>query len=544
MLGRAITITPTFGRISQISPPGGLASIVYTYPSGQLNTVTRGDQTTRYTYDRATQLLTTIQDPRGYQTSFFYEPSAACKNRISRIEYPNLDPDQVDRYVYDTCANGVPNSGSARVMDPNLHWTTYNWDTTQPNPLPTMITDALNRQTILKYGRYTFDVSSISTMSTANPTNPLRTKTWVYDDGEVDGALQEFHNSFDGQDIVTKYYYENDRPPCINPLKLDCQFNRFLPTYVVNPEGVGTVFDYDDSGNLVGAQTGAGHWILTPRNYPNGTVRAIQRPRGETDFEYDYDGGGNLTKIKVTDPLERVSETTYDSVGRPIETTTASGKQVTFRFDSLSRLTRVTYQDGRVDLAYDANNNLVSMQDSRTGLITTFTYDPRNRLVQKSSPLDTITYTYDGVGNLTSKTDAGGTVSYDYDPVNQLTTVNDHGALVTYSICPTLDKCLEPRDENNRSHKVTYPGGMTISRDWDDGGRIKRILAQAPASEFSSGTLVDLRYEYEPNSNLLHQFTDTDGTSAEYSYDLLNQLTGETRKAGNGVTVSYRFMDL
>jgi YD repeat-containing protein len=77
---------------------------------------------------------------------------------------------------------------------------------------------------------------------------------------------------------------------------------------------------------------------------------------------------------------------TFDSVGRPIETTSAAGKQTKFRFDSLSRLTKVTYQDGKVDLEYDRNNNLVSMHD-KTGT-TTFTYDPRNRLIEKSSPLE------------------------------------------------------------------------------------------------------------------------------------------------------------
>jgi RHS repeat-associated protein len=152
-----------------------------------------------------------------------------------------------------------------------------------------------------------------------------------------------------------------------------------------------------------------------------------------------------------------------------------------------------------------------------------FGYDHRNRLIEKSSPLGKVTYTYDGVGNLKSKTDAGGTVSYEYDEVNQLRTINDHGALVTY----------DPRDENNRSHKVTYPGGdMTISRDWDFGGRIKSILAKS-----SAGTIADLKYEYEPGSNLLHTFTDSDGTIAEYSYYLLNQLTGEIRRTADGRSV-------
>jgi hypothetical protein len=190
------------------------SSIVYDYPSGQLSTVTRADQITRYTYDRTTQLLSTIQDPRHYLTRFTYETAAPCKNRIHYIEYPTQDPDKVDRYVYETCANGVPNQNHASVKDPNQHLTSYSWNDFDPGP--TTITDALGRVTKLEYGQYNFDISTIKkmSMSEANKEQPVRTKKWSYDEGDFEGTLQEAHDSFDGQDIVTKYHYSDDGPPC------------------------------------------------------------------------------------------------------------------------------------------------------------------------------------------------------------------------------------------------------------------------------------------------------------------------------------------
>jgi YD repeat-containing protein len=384
-LNRTVTITSTFGRITKISPAGGLASIVYTYPSGQLTTVTRGDERptiyryTTYSYDRPTSLLSGIQDPSGYLTTFTYELSTACKNRIHDIFYATQDPDKGDRYVYETCTNGVPNYGHTSSRDPNYNVTTYTWDPTN-DPGPTTITDARGRVTELKYGDYNFDISTIKKISTANNNEAVRTKTWVYDNtsflgNDVDGTVQEFHDTFDDQDIVSRYYYTDDRPPCSDSqtrtspptlLDLTCHLNRFLPTYVVNPEGVGIVFGYDEKGNLEGAQVGA-DLVLTPHN-SDGTLKAIKRPRGETHFAYEYDGSKNLTKVTVTDPLGRSSETTYDSVGRPKETTSAARKQTTFRFDSLSRLRRVTYEDGRVELGYDTNSNLAWTDDTRTGL--------------------------------------------------------------------------------------------------------------------------------------------------------------------------------
>jgi len=96
--------------------------------------------------------------------------------------------------------------------------------------------------------------------------------------------------------------------------------------------------------------------------------------------------------------------------------------------------------------------------------------------------------------------------------------LTDHGAIITY----------DDYDENNRPRIVSYPNGMTINLDWDGAGRVRRIQAVTPAS----GPLVDLRYQYVPGSNLLHCFTDTDGTIAVYSYDVLNQLTAEDRHTG------------
>jgi RHS repeat-associated protein len=524
---RTIGITTNW-NVLQISPPGGLASIVYTYNAfGQLSTVTRAHRTTTYSYDSTTRLLTSIQDPRGFLTKFTYEAAAACKNRIAKIEYarePGPAPTTFDKYTYATCDNGVPNYGHSSVTDPNLHTTSYSWS---PNddPGPTTITDHLGRQTTLTYDNFYWDVTSV--------TNPLQTMS-RNNDGDFWGRVQQLDHHFDGQDLVTTYQYDVPPPDCKNPVLswASCALNSFLPTYVVNPEGEGTSFGYDERGNLIGAQRDAGHWVETPRN-ADGTVSAIKRPRGVTTFGYEYDPSGHLLKkITVTDPLGRVSETTYDSVGRPLETTSASGNQTTYEFSSLGLLRRVYYQDGAtVQFQYDANGNL-SMMTERNGT-TTFAYNHRNQVTQKSSPTGTVSYDYDGVGNLIRKTDAGGTVTYTYDAVNQLMTLNDHGSLVTYSTD------TEPRDDNNKSHKVTYgtsPYWMTINRDWDGAGRVKRILAQAP----TSGTLVDLRYEYEPGSNLLQRFTDTDGTIAEYSYDALNQLTGETKRTADGRNAGQR----
>jgi YD repeat-containing protein len=442
-LNRTVKITPTFGRTSTISPPVGLASIVYTYTSGQLDTVTRGDQTTTYTYEPATRLLGTIRDPRGYLTRFTYQPSITTDagpfgNRIQKIEFarePGLSPTTFDSYAY-SCpvlnAVGLP-TVHATVTDPNStvkdpHVTDYRWDPAA-DPGPTTITDILGRETTLTYDDFYWDVTSVS--------NPLQT-TSKYNGGDWLGRVQELDHWFDKKDLITKYKY--DAPPwpdCTNP-KLSwasCALNSFLPTTITNSDNTQKSLTYNEKGNLTSitdtsnADSPAKLVTLVPN--PDGTVAQIIEPGGQTtSFAYS----SNFDTITVTGPLG-VSKTRFDSVGRPNETISPAGKHTIFETDNLGRVTRVTYKDPTeawfyVDLQYDGNDNLVSM-DAPWGA-TTFTYDHRNRVVQKSSPLGSVSYTYDRVGNLTSKTDAGGTVTYDYDKVNRLKTIIDHGAVVTY----------------------------------------------------------------------------------------------------------------
>jgi RHS repeat-associated protein len=557
-LKRTVNITLTAGDtlISQISPPGGLASIVYSYwGDHRLFTATRGDQTTTYTYDPNYYPLITddykligIQDPKGFLTKFtYYDASTGCHDRVQTIQYarePGLPldtvaPDKFDTYTYDTCRP----TGYATVTDPNGNMTQYMWDRNN-DPGPTTIIDALDRKTTLSYDPTYFDVNGFS--------NSLQTKQWDYQ--TFDGPVGSSEHCFDGSSavvtdhcddgsakrLVTTYEYSDPRSqdgPYACGTGVICPSNRFLPTKVINSRDAPTLFTYNEWGNLSTVTDSFGNVVTVTwnypegRNYPDGTIQSITRPRGKTSFAYTYKKG-NLDKITVTHPLgsdnrPRVSEVTYDSVGRPETTRSPEGNRTQFWFDSLSRLWRVGYQDGWVEFHYDGNSNLKSMTESWAGT-TTYDYDHRNRVIQKSSPLGTVTYTYDGVGNLTSKTetsktDGGGTVTYEYDKVNRLSKIMDHGAVITYDFY----------DDNNRPLQASYPG-MTLSRDWDGAGRATHIQA---VDQSSGTTLVDLQYEYEPRSNLLHRLTDKDPTVsiiATYWYDTLNRLTGETRRTTDG----------
>jgi hypothetical protein len=163
---RTIQLSPgENGLISDISPPGGLASITYSYDrkfNHQLNTVVQGDQTTTYHYGPDNRLKS-IEDPRGFLTKFSYHSSPGCGERARTIEFGREvggTPESFDTYTY-TCpqktAPGAP-TVSATVKDPNAHVTTYMWHP-MTDPGPRLVTDALGRETHLSYEPFYFDIS-------------------------------------------------------------------------------------------------------------------------------------------------------------------------------------------------------------------------------------------------------------------------------------------------------------------------------------------------------------------------------------------------
>jgi YD repeat-containing protein len=94
----------------------------------------------------------------------------------------------------------------------------------------------------------------------------------------------------------------------------------------------------------------------------------------------------------------------YDAVGNMSARTDFNAKTTTFDYDLLNRLTRKTpdpsFAAPPVEFAYTATGQRASMTDP-SGL-TTYAYDDRDRLMQKSSPAGTLSYFYDAASNLIS----------------------------------------------------------------------------------------------------------------------------------------------
>ena len=270
-----------------------------------------------------------------------------------------------------------------------------------------------------------------------------------------------------------------------------------------------SVMTYDDNRNLKTSQDANGHQTSYDYNRDNEVVN-IDRPSA-TDLATDYwadgslksqtDGNGQTTAYTydplghlstITDPLGRVTTYTSDAVGNQLTKQDNGGSCATvpgtgctrYSYDSKDQLTGITYSDGTtpaVTYAYDDDGQRIAMTDG-TG---------------------NSTWTWDSVHRLTASTDgASQAMAYDYDSAGNQTS-------------------------------VTYPGTKTVTRSYDDAGRLSWTKDWFSPMHQTS-------YSYDDNSNLTGQ-TDPNSTTVTYTADAADRLMGITHTRSATTLASFTY---
>jgi len=181
----------------------------------------------------------------------------------------------------------------------------------------------------------------------------------------------------------------------------------------------------------------------------------IERP-GHPPYQvnYSYDPAGRLTQVADSgtgstgtysfayDNMNRLISTTtdysfdsagaftvqygYDAASNRTSMTDPQGGQTTYGYDTLNRLTSLSYGSQTFGFGYDALSRRTSLTRPN-GVSTSYDYDNLSRLLSVlhtsgSTTLDGASYTYDTAGNRTSKTDLRTSVTsnYTYDAIYQL----------------------------------------------------------------------------------------------------------------------------
>ena len=213
---------------------------------------------------------------------------------------------------------------------------------------------------------------------------------------------------------------------------------------------------YSDAGDRV---TSYGYDALHRR------TSALYPDTGAVSYDYDVHDHIN----EVTDPVSLATPHVYDDLGR------------------LSRV--VSPASGQTDYTYDPAGNVLTETDG-AGRVVTYTYDALNRVtgIAYTDTSQNIAYTYDqgtyGIGRLTGTSDASGAVTYTYDGWGRLIQEDRTVLEVVYTTGYAYN-------DNHDLTVITYPGGRTVTYQYDAAGRavsVETANGGSPMTLASSGT--------------------------------------------------------
>ncbi len=356
-----------------------------------------------------------------------------------------------------------------------------------------------------------------------NMTDGARTITLAYTGARLDSITNQL-----GQTI--NYTYDTTVAP-------------FRLTKVTDPLAGSYTYEYTPSGKLSKFFDKKGNPITVAYDLNNRVVEIKDALGSSGKIAY------NNKTVTTTDPMNRVSQLTFDNNYLMTDFTNAKGYREIYGNDGNYNVVTATpdlpeneYYYYKYSNTYDANDNLLVAKDPMDN--TTTNEYAGNDLVKTTDPkgnVDTNAYSIDGRRLLLSQTDANLNVdSFVYDAKGRVTSEADSkGALTTYTYTTNGDVATlkTPKKEpttftyDTVGRKVTEKSALlnTVTYAYDNLGRLSSLT--------DAGGLTS-RYEYDANSNKTKEI-DPKGSTKTYEYDALNRQTKVIDEAGAVTAYQY-----
>jgi RHS repeat-associated protein len=228
-------------------------------------------------------------------------------------------------------------------------------------------------------------------------------------------------------------------------------------------------------------------------------------PKGETTT-YGYDPNGYLTSVDgpLPGPQDTVTSS-YDAFGRVRTLTDVSGYTLTYDYDNLDRITRVTHPDSTFEQITYGRLDPVVFQD-RAGRQTLLEYNSLRQLTKKTDPLQRVTQTaWCSCGAIKSLTDPlGRTTTWQMDVQGRRTAKRyPDGSQVSYVYEDTTSRLKQVVDESLQIENFSYNLDDTLAS-------ISYVNCTIPTPS--------VNYIYDPNYQRVTSRSDGAGTTL-YSYN-------------------------
>lgn len=537
---------------------GGVSAQTYDAHGNALTMTDAAGVKQTATYDAADRLAT-LTDPASGTTTFTYTGANRVPTTVSDSSGKSVTSEITDGLVTkETDADGVVTSyvhdAGRRLQSVTVApgttvaaTTSFTYDSagrvlTETDPMGGVttraydlagrllsVTDPINRVT-----SYTYDAAG-RLLTTTNPANGVATNTY-----DTSGRLatrttpggKTTAYSYDALGRMTSTAYAGGAATS----STFGSMGRMATTKdEVNRV---TSYGYDADGNQSSVTSASGSVASTTRDAAGREVASFDglgRKVSENTYDvlgrlasttelgglitsYEYDMLGRL--VKTTDPRGATSTTTYTDASRPKSTTDAAGVTTVLAYDTAGRLSTETSPDGVVVHEYDLAGREVK-RTSPGGLVARRTYDLAGQLLTSTDPAGVVTtYTYTPKGQIATKQvgDAGA-VAYTYDADGAVLTVTDgNGRTTTYGY-----------DARGRLVSETDALGKTATNSYDAAGQLTGTTDRLNRSS---------TYTYDANGRLSSK-TDASGRSATRTYDAAGQLTKVAYGDGSNVAYTY-----
>ena len=519
----------------QLDPIGRLTTVITPAPEtepGILPTV-ENDHVTHYQYSLQANPTqpTKITDPLGYATHFHFDEFARLETILREYATDGTTKLHSGLTYNFSETTGLPNSVTT-------HRSPLDEEGNLLDPFATTLTQQIEydildrpRQTIHAAGtdkeqitRHTYTSTGIPYLTETRQSH-TPTETWA-----------TYNTEYDALARITKQ---------LLPSVTDATTNLVATPYTaIHYDSAGRV---DSTSNAYGHHTHFGYdtlgrltWEKLP---PVLDARSGQTARPTTIRQYDPRG----LPIKTIDPLGYAWQTTFDSIGRPITTTSPilrpelpTGQQratTHFHYDQASNLIQTTDANGHTTTHTYQPDGLPATTNThipdQTPHTTSYQYNPLGNLTQLTDPQNqTTTWTHDGLGRtLTSTRDPGDTTR------QKIETTEYDALLPTAHIDPANRRREYIYDDQLRLHQLNHIGhsaeNLTFTHDLL--GRLTHIAPTTAPTDPELGNPAIAR-SYDILGRLTSETSNT--ITTQHHYDLLHQLTRTETQSPSPQTIT------